>query len=67
MKWVGIYFVGYTILIVGLVAAMYKAGVIERIGWSWVGIGLIIALGIGVIIAVRVGAPKRSSVEIDRN
>jgi len=45
MKWVGIYFVGYTILILGIVAAMYKAGVIERIGWGWVGIGLIIARG----------------------
>ena len=67
MKWVGIYFVGYTILILGIVAAMYKAGVIDRIGWGWVGIGLIIALGIGVIVAVRVGAPSRSSVEIDRH
>ena len=67
MKWVTIYFAGYTVLIIGIVAAMYKAGVVERIGWAWIGIGLIIALGVGLIFAVRVGAPKRSSVEIDRN
>ena len=67
MKWVGIYFAGYTVLIIGIVAAMYKAGVVERIGWGWIGIGLIIALGIGLIFAVKVGAPKRSSVEIDKH
>ena len=67
MKWVTIYFAGYTFLILGIVAAMYKAGVVERVGWSGIGIGLIIALGVGLIFSVKVGAPKRSSVEIDRH
>ena len=67
MKWVTIYFGGYTIVIIGIVAAMYKAGIVERIGWGWVGIGLIIALGLGLIFTVKVAAPKRSSVEIDRH
>jgi hypothetical protein len=47
MKWVGIYFVGYTILICGIVLALYRAGVVERVGWTWMGIGPLIALGIG--------------------
>ena len=67
MKWVGIYFAGYTILIGGILLALYRAGVVERVGWTWVGIGLLIALGIGLILCVKVAAPKRASVEIDRH
>jgi hypothetical protein len=67
MRWVGIYFAGYLLLLVGVVAALVKAGFVERVGWGWIGIGLVIALGLGIIFAVRVGAPKRSSVEIDRH
>ena len=67
MKWVGIYFVGYTILVGGILLALYKAGVVQRVGWTWIGIGLLIALGIGLIFAVKLGAPSRSSVEIDRH
>jgi hypothetical protein len=67
MKWVSIYFAGYTILVIGVLAAPYKAGVVARVGWGWVGIGMIIALGLGLIFSVKVGAPKRSSVEIDRH
>ena len=67
MRWVGIYFAGYVLLLIGVIAALVKGGVVDRVGWGWIGIGLIIALGVGVIFAVRVGAPKRSEVDIDRH
>lgn len=52
MKLAGVYFIGYVVLVVGVVAALWKAGVLERVGTGWTVIGLVIALGLGIMIAV---------------
>lgn len=64
MKWVRLYLLGYAILIAGVLAALWKAGVLQRIGAGWTGIALLIALGFGVMIAVS-GSGNKESIEVD--
>jgi hypothetical protein len=65
MKWTGLYLVGYSVLILGVLAALWKAGVLASIGTGWTLIGLLIAIGIGIMIAVTHGG-TRENIEIDR-
>ena len=65
MKWAGMYFVGFVILLAGLMAALWKLGVLARIGTAWTLIGLAIALGIGIMIAVSNSGIKEN-IQIDR-
>jgi hypothetical protein len=65
MKWVQMYLLGYAIMIGGIVAALWKMGVLARVGAGWTAIGLLIALGLGVMIAVS-GSGTKQSIEVDR-
>jgi hypothetical protein len=65
MKWTAIYLVGYVILIGGVLAALWKAGILESVGTTWTVIGVVIAIGIGIMLAVANGGTKES-IEIDR-
>jgi len=64
MKWMGIYLLGYVILVAGVIAALWKAGILEKLGATWTVIGLVIAIGFGVMIAVTSSGEKRI-VEVD--
>ena len=65
MKWTAIYFLGYVILIGGLLAALWKLGVLASIGTTWTLIGVVIAIGIGIMLAVSSSGSKEN-IEIDR-
>ena len=52
MKWANMYFFGYVILLAGIVAALWKARVLEHVGAGWTAIGVVIALGIGIMVSV---------------
>ncbi len=65
MKWTGIYLVGYVIMLGGIIAALWKSGVIARIGSTWTLIGVVIAIGIGIMIAVA-NSGKKESINIER-
>jgi hypothetical protein len=65
MKWTGLYLIGYSVLIIGLLAALWKAGVLASVGAGWTMIGILIAIGIGIMIAVTHGG-ARGNIEIDR-
>ena len=64
MKWAQMYMVGYVIVLIGVIAALWKTGVIERVGAGWTAIGLVIAIGLGVMVAVANSGTKET-VEID--
>jgi len=64
MKWMQMYLVGYVIVLGGLFAALWKMGVIERVGPAWSAIGLVIAVGLGVMISVG-NSGNKETVEID--
>jgi len=64
MKWMQMYLVGYVIVLGGIVAALWKTGVIDRIGPGWTAIGIVIAVGLGFMIAVAHSGNKET-VEVD--
>jgi hypothetical protein len=59
------YFVGFVILIGGVLAALWKLGILARIGTTWTLIGLAILLGLGIMIAVANSGAKEN-IQIDR-
>lgn len=56
---------GFLILLGGVVAALWKLGVLARIGTTWTIIGLVIALGLGIMISVGSSGAKEN-IQIDR-
>lgn len=65
MKWTGMYLIGYVILIGGLLAALWKMGVLVSIGTVWTLIGVVIAIGLGIMLAVASSGSKEN-IQIDR-
>ena len=66
MKWTGIYLVGYIVLLIGVVLALWKTGVLASIGPVWTAIGLVIAIGIGIMMSVA-NSGKKETIELDKN
>ena len=60
MKWANMYFLGFVILLAGIVAALWKVGVIQRVGTAWTAIGVVMALGIGIMVSVANSGSKES-------
>jgi hypothetical protein len=65
VKWTGMYLVGFVILLGGLLAALWKLGILASIGTTWTVIGVVIALGIGIMVAVSNSGAKEN-IEIQR-
>jgi hypothetical protein len=65
MKWMRMYLAGYSIVLVGLISALWKLGVLERVGPAWTAIGVVIAIGLGVMVSVS-GSGTKETVEIDQ-
>ena len=65
MKWAVMYLVGFVILIGGILAALWKLGILDSIGTTWTVIGVVIAIGLGIMIAVSHSGSKEN-IEIDR-
>jgi hypothetical protein len=64
MKWAGMYLLGFVVLIGGILAALWKMGVLERIGTAWTLIGVAILIGIGIMISVS-NSGRKDNIEID--
>jgi hypothetical protein len=65
MKWAGMYLVGFVVLIGGLLAALWKMGILASLGTTWTLIGVVIAIGFGIMISVSHSGTKEN-IEIDR-
>ena len=65
MKWAGMYFVGFCILIGGGLAALWKLGILQNIETTWILIGVSILIGLGIMISVANSGIKEN-IEIDR-
>ena len=66
MKWMSIFLLGYVIMLIGIVAALWHAGILAQIGGTWTAIGVVIALGLGIMIAVSSGGQKQT-IDIERH
>ena len=57
MKFLKLYLIGYFVLLVGGVLALWQAGMLDEIPPVWLLISGVIAVGLGIMLAV-VSAPR---------
>ena len=65
MKWAGMYLVGFVLLVGGILAALWKLGLLAGISTTWAVIGIVILIGIGIMISVAHSGIKEN-IQIDR-
>jgi hypothetical protein len=65
MKWAGMYLVGFVLLVGGILAALWKLGLLADISTTWAVIGIVILIGIGIMISVAHSGIKEN-IQIDR-
>jgi len=65
MKWAGMYLVGFVILIGGVLAALWKLGILQNIETAWIVIGVVILVGVGIMVSVANSGTKEN-IQIDR-
>jgi len=58
MRFINMYLVGYFILLLGAVAALWYGGVLRHVSPIWVVIVLVIAVGLGIMLSVSGGKPE---------
>ena len=58
MHFVGFYLIGYFLLIVGALTALWYGGALRQISAVWILIGLMIAVGLGIMLAITAGKPE---------
>jgi hypothetical protein len=58
MRFVHIYLIGYFILVLGALAALWYGGALRQIAPMWIVIGLVIAVGLGIMLSISAGKPE---------
>jgi hypothetical protein len=58
MRFINAYLIGYFILVLGALAALWYGGVLRHISPVWILIGLVIAVGLGIMLSVTAGKPE---------
>lgn len=58
MKWAGLYFLGFATLVGGVLAALWKLGMLQEVSGTWIAIGVVAAIGVGIMGAVAQGVGK---------
>src|SRR5207253_4566774 len=57
MRFLRLYLVGYFVLLLGAVLALWQSGILRQIPGVWIAIGAVIAVGLGIVIAVSSASP----------
>jgi hypothetical protein len=65
MKWASLFLVGYVVFVIGIMAALWKVGVLQRMGAGWTAIAVVIAIGLGIMFSIT-GSGDKKTIEIDR-
>jgi hypothetical protein len=58
MRFVNMYLIGYTVLIIGALLALWYGGVLAQVSPIWIVIGLVIAMGLGIMMSISAGKPE---------
>jgi len=65
MRFLRIYLIGYLVLVLGAVLALWQSGILAQISFVWIAIGLLLVIGLGVILAVTSTRPPISTTHIE--
>jgi hypothetical protein len=57
MRFLKLYLVGYFVLLLGAVLALWQSGILRQIPGVWIAIGAVIAVGLGIVLAVSSAGP----------
>jgi hypothetical protein len=57
VRFINAYLIGYFILVMGALAALWKGGALRHVSATWVVIALVIAAGLGIMLSVSAGKP----------
>jgi hypothetical protein len=58
MRFVNVYLIGYFLLVIGALGALWYGGVLKQIEPMWIAIGLVIAFGLGIMLSISAGKPE---------
>lgn len=58
MRFVHVYLIGYFLLVLGALTALWYGGVLQQLSPIWIVIGLVIAAGLGIMLAISAGKPE---------
>ena len=58
MRFVHMYLIGYFLLLLGAVAALWYGGALRQISAGWLLIGLVVAVGLGIMLSISAGKPE---------
>jgi len=57
MRFIHFYLIGYFLLVIGAVLALWQSGALARVSSTWLAIGMIVAFGLGIMLAVTSAKP----------
>lgn len=57
MRFITLYLIGYFVLVIGALAALWYGGVLRHVSLAWIVIGFVIAVGLGIMLSVSGGKP----------
>jgi len=57
MRFIHLYLIGYFVLVLGALLALWQSGILARVSGIWLAIGMLIALGLGIMLAVTSAKP----------
>jgi len=60
MRFINMYLVGYVLLLIAGLLALWKIGILDNISPMWLLIGFIVAVGLGIMMSVSAGKPEIS-------
>jgi hypothetical protein len=58
MRFVHFYLIGYFLLVIGALWALWYGGVLQHVSPVWILISLVIAVGLGIMLAISAGKPE---------
>ncbi len=57
MRFVSVYLLGYFLLIIGALFALWQGGVLQQLSPVWVLACLVVATGLGIMLSISAGKP----------
>jgi hypothetical protein len=65
MRFIHLFLIGYFVLIVGVVLALWQLGVLNGIAPIWLAIGFLVVMGLGIMMSVMSGKPTITEEEVE--